>query len=83
MTQPEPFSFEQRDHVIQTRKEEKIQKIYDEEKAAREFHAKPVLKAVSWKLKLVFILTSHCQVETGGRLPERQHVSVTKTEPFK
>ena len=48
-TLPEPFSFEQRDQSTMAKKEEKIQKFLDEEKAAREFHAKPILRAVCTK----------------------------------
>jgi len=66
MTMPEPFSFEERNSQTQNKKEEKIKKIYNEEKAAREFHANPVPKVV----------------ETGGRLPERQYIAPTKPEPF-
>ena len=50
-TQPAPFSFDQRDHEMMAKKEEKIKKVLDEEQKAREFHANPVPKAV----------------ETGGR----------------
>jgi len=66
-TQPAPFSFDQRDHEMMVKKEEKIKKVLNEEQKAREFHANPVPKAV----------------ETGGRLPERQALPLTKTEPFK
>jgi len=66
-TQPAPFSFDQRDHEMMVKKEEKIKKVHDEEQKAREFHANPVPKAV----------------EAGGRLPERQVLTLTKTEPFK
>jgi len=67
VTQLEPFSFAQRDQAILVRKEEKIKSFLNEEKAAREFHAQPIPKAV----------------ETGGRLPERQLQPLTKPEPFK
>jgi len=40
----EPFSFAERDRVTMERKEGKIQQIYEEEKKAREFHAKPIMK---------------------------------------
>jgi len=40
----EPFSFEQRDKLTMEKKEEKIKQIYEEEKKAREFHAKPIMK---------------------------------------
>ena len=43
-TLPEPFSFENRDKVMMEKKEEKIKQILDEEKKAREFHAKPIMK---------------------------------------
>jgi len=66
-TQPTPFSFDQRDHEMMVKKEEKIRKVMNEEQKAREFHANPVPRAV----------------ETGGRLPERQQMPLTKTEPFK
>lgn len=52
---------------MMAKKEEKIKKVLDEEQKAREFHANPVPKAV----------------EAGGRLPERQAIPLTKTEPFK
>ena len=45
-TQPTPFSFDQRDHEMMAKKEEKIKKVLDEEQKAREFHANPVPKAV-------------------------------------
>merc|ERR1711936_701477 len=38
------FSFEQRDKLTMEKKEEKIKQIYEEEKKAREFHAKPIMK---------------------------------------
>ncbi|KAK3085599.1 hypothetical protein FSP39_005973 [Pinctada imbricata] len=41
-TRPQPFSFEERDHVMGERKKEKIQQVYYEEKKAREFHAQPL-----------------------------------------
>jgi len=40
----EPFSFEQRNKMTMEKKEEKIKQIYEEEKKAREFHAKPIMK---------------------------------------
>eukprot|EP00088_Acartia_fossae_P040797 TRINITY_DN4252_c0_g1_i3.p1 TRINITY_DN4252_c0_g1~~TRINITY_DN4252_c0_g1_i3.p1 ORF type:complete len:767 (+),score=251.71 TRINITY_DN4252_c0_g1_i3:80-2380(+) len=45
-TVPEPFSFADRDVVTAQKKEEKIKKILDEEKAAREFHANPINKGI-------------------------------------
>ncbi|PSN33677.1 hypothetical protein C0J52_18988 [Blattella germanica] len=41
-TEIKPFSFDERDRETVKRKEEKIIKILEEEKKAREFHAKPV-----------------------------------------
>eukprot|EP00090_Calanus_glacialis_P044282 TRINITY_DN7885_c0_g1_i1.p1 TRINITY_DN7885_c0_g1~~TRINITY_DN7885_c0_g1_i1.p1 ORF type:complete len:750 (-),score=309.01 TRINITY_DN7885_c0_g1_i1:165-2360(-) len=43
-TVAEPFSFERRDQITMEKKEEKIKQIYEEEKKAREFHAKPIMK---------------------------------------
>ena len=40
----EPFSFEKRDKLTMEKKEEKIKQIHEEEKKAREFHAKPIMK---------------------------------------
>ncbi|KAH1003870.1 hypothetical protein HUJ04_003715 [Dendroctonus ponderosae] len=45
-TVPMPFSFERRDKLVQTKRDQYIQKILDEEKRAREFYAKPVPKAI-------------------------------------
>jgi len=39
-----PFSFERRDKLTMEKKEEKIKQIHEEEKKAREFHAKPIMK---------------------------------------
>lgn len=66
-TQPEPFSFEQRDQSTLARKEDRLRRAMEEERQARQFHANPVPKAV----------------ETGGRLPERQPMALTKPEPFR
>jgi len=41
-TEPVPFSFSERDKELFARKEEKIQKVYEEERKAREFHAQPM-----------------------------------------
>ena len=49
-TMPEPFSFETRDKVLMEKKEEKIKQIIEEEKKAREFHAKPILKEDAIKM---------------------------------
>jgi len=46
-TVPAPFSFSDRDDQLAQKKEEKIKKILEEEKAAREFHANPILKEVA------------------------------------
>ncbi|KRT79963.1 hypothetical protein AMK59_8745, partial [Oryctes borbonicus] len=46
-TRPAPFSFEARDKLMVKRKEEKINQIFEEEKKAREFRAKPVPKIQS------------------------------------
>ncbi|KAJ8969437.1 hypothetical protein NQ317_008628, partial [Molorchus minor] len=45
-TTPIPFSFEKRDKYLQKKKQELIKKVLEEEKKAREFHARPVPKAV-------------------------------------
>ncbi|KAJ8922403.1 hypothetical protein NQ315_004348 [Exocentrus adspersus] len=45
-TIPEPFSFERRDIQMQKKKEELVKKAIEEEKKAREFHARPVPKTV-------------------------------------
>jgi len=42
LTEPEPFSFESRDKEMIHKKQEKILKVYEEEKKAREFHARPL-----------------------------------------
>ena len=65
MTLMEPFSFEERNRQLLSRKEDKI-KTSTEEKTLREFHANPIPKVV----------------ETGGRLPEKRPVTITKPEPF-
>ncbi|GLV33853.1 hypothetical protein CBL_11263 [Carabus blaptoides fortunei] len=52
-TKPEPFSFEERDKRMQQRKEEKIQKLLEEEKKMREFHAKPIPKAIAGATKMI------------------------------
>nr|CAI5850835.1 unnamed protein product [Callosobruchus analis] len=45
-TQPVPFSFEVRDQMLKRKKEKMIEKVYEEMKKAREFHARPIPKAV-------------------------------------
>merc|ERR1719397_927085 len=49
-TLPTPFSFESRDKIMMERKEDKIQQILEEEKKAREFHAKPIMKEEAIKV---------------------------------
>ena len=49
-TLPEPFSFENRDKAMFEKKEEKIKQVLEEEKKAREFHAKPILKEDAVKM---------------------------------
>ena len=49
-TLPEPFSFEKRDQAMFEKKEEKIKQVLEEEKKAREFHAKPILKEDAVKM---------------------------------
>jgi len=49
-TVAEPFSFAERDRVTMEKKEEKIKQIYEEEKKAREFHAKPIMKEDAMKV---------------------------------
>jgi len=49
----EPFSFEQRDKLTMEKKEEKIKQIYEEEKRAREFHAKPIMKEDAVKVPAI------------------------------
>ena len=49
-TQPAPFSFETRDKLLMEKKEEKIQKILEEERKAREFHANPIMKEEAIKM---------------------------------
>jgi len=66
-TIPEPFSFEERNNRLEEKKQEKIQKILDEEKVSREFHATEIPKVV----------------ETGTKLPQRPIIQPTKVEPFK
>nr|XP_022335373.1 targeting protein for Xklp2 homolog isoform X2 [Crassostrea virginica] len=41
-TIPSPFSFEERDKLAMSRKQEKIEEIFEEEKKMREFHAQPL-----------------------------------------
>ncbi|XP_025833078.1 targeting protein for Xklp2 homolog isoform X2 [Agrilus planipennis] len=45
-TEVRPFSFEERDRLIQKKKDEALQKIMEEERKMREFHAKPVPKFI-------------------------------------
>ncbi|XP_044269910.1 targeting protein for Xklp2-like isoform X2 [Tribolium madens] len=45
-TQVVPFSFEQRDKQLMKKKEEFISKVLEEEKKAREFHARPVPRTI-------------------------------------
>lgn len=45
-TVPAPFSFSERDQHSVQKKEDKIKKIMEEEKAAREFHANPISKGL-------------------------------------
>ena len=52
-TLPEPFSFENRDKAMFEKKEEKIRQVLEEEKKAREFHAKPILKEEAIKVPQV------------------------------
>ena len=49
-TLPTPFSFETRDKALIEKKEEKIKQILEEEKKAREFHAKPIMKEEAIKM---------------------------------
>ena len=49
-TLPAPFSFESRDKQMIEKKEEKIKQIYEEEKKAREFHAKPIMREEAIKV---------------------------------
>lgn len=50
VTVPAPFTFEERDKIRQQQKEEKIRQVLEEEKRAREFHAKPIPKSVKCPL---------------------------------
>lgn len=45
-TLPLPFSFQARDDAMKKKREEFLRKVYAEEKRAREFHARPIPKAV-------------------------------------
>jgi len=49
----EPFSFEQRDKMTMEKKEEKIKQIHEDEKKAREFHAKPIMKEDAVKVPAI------------------------------
>ncbi|XP_077296355.1 targeting protein for Xklp2 homolog [Arctopsyche grandis] len=49
---PQPFSFEEKDKERQLRKLEKIQKVFEEEKKLREFHANPIPTTVLKKTKM-------------------------------
>ncbi|KAK9875706.1 hypothetical protein WA026_009503 [Henosepilachna vigintioctopunctata] len=46
-TRPEPFSFEKRDQQLLQKREELIKKTMEEEKKAREFHARPIPKPIA------------------------------------
>lgn len=48
---PIPFSFDQRDKDREMKKKEKIQKIFEDEKKLREFHANPIPAIVRQKSK--------------------------------
>nr|XP_023023023.1 targeting protein for Xklp2-like [Leptinotarsa decemlineata] len=50
-TKPLPFSFEMRDLYAKSKRQELIQKVLEEEKKAREFHARPIPKSVTQPLK--------------------------------
>ncbi|KAG5864797.1 hypothetical protein JTB14_028062 [Gonioctena quinquepunctata] len=50
-TKPLPFSFELRDLHIKNKRQELVQKVIEEEKKAREFHAQPLPKSISQPLK--------------------------------
>ena len=52
-TLPEPFSFENRDKAMFEKKEDKIRQVLEEEKKAREFHAKPIMKEEAIKIPQV------------------------------
>ena len=52
-TLPEPFSFENRDKAMFEKKEDKIRQVLEEEKKAREFHAKPIMKEEAIKVPQV------------------------------
>ena len=52
-TLPEPFSFENRDKAMFEKKEDKIRQVLEEEKKAREFHAKPIMKEETIKIPQV------------------------------
>lgn len=45
-TVPKPFSFESRDQAMQKKREELIKGVLEEERKAREFHARPAPKAI-------------------------------------
>ncbi|XP_060521882.1 targeting protein for Xklp2 homolog [Cylas formicarius] len=45
-TQPEPFSFEERDKMCMSKRQQLIHKILEEERRAREFHARPMPKSL-------------------------------------
>jgi hypothetical protein len=45
----------ERDQALMAKKEEKIKKLLEEEKAAREFHANPIPKGAGRKLDLVHV----------------------------
>lgn len=52
-TQLKPFSFEERDRRMQEKKEQKIKKFLEDEKKAREFHARPIpVKVISQARKV-------------------------------
>lgn len=76
---PKPFSFEQRDKERQTKKMEKIQQYYDEEKRLREFHANP-LPAVLKNSKMpsprprIYEKRTDFKKENKENVSEEQHV---------
>lgn len=45
-TRPEPFSFEKRDMKLMKKREELVKKTLEEEKQARQFHARPIPKPI-------------------------------------
>ncbi|XP_075216366.1 targeting protein for Xklp2-like isoform X2 [Lycorma delicatula] len=73
-TKVEPFSFEERDKRLQKEKEEKIQKILEEEKRMHEFHANPPPNFIQPSIQYQTVLCTDpkpLKFRTEDRIQER------------